>query len=491
MEKNLLLHYLDCRRLPLAQCEEAASLHDALCESAPQFYLHLLADSATDVSHKREILVNVLRNDAAQQVERERILAVLRLMPTREALQVLGVIRDLRINRSRARELVLAYLFGHEQLPEIAAVRRQRLARLLRHVLGERTWSSVRRFLATPTPEGEQFLQREILRYAWNSDVARAREVLCFLAGVPFDPTSDPLVRIMLARKEIDLGKGLPGETLTGLRGIYHRSVPLRWVRQLAAPSVAAIREDGPLTASYKEALSHEVEAPVATAPAHGPFAVLQRALAVFKLPGARVQQEQQVSARRLDVSALLSQEVAALPAVTGRVAVVLDLSGSMAASGERLNHPAALALALTRLLHAQVSDVRFYQTGGSVSLAGDVLPEPQGTADLADAILEAVRDNPQAILVMTDGYENTRQGDAAQIVRGLRKLGCSIPVYQVVPLFTAAEDLSLRRLGEEIPLVPITHEKGVRELLARVLLTTAGEHIAEGELQQLQALLT
>src|SRR5438309_226161 len=115
MKKQLLVEYLDCRRLPLTKHEGAMSLHDALCEAAPQFYVHLLADPATHISHKREILVHVLAPSAASAIERQRILDMLRILPLLEALQILAVIRDLRINRSRARELVLIFLIGHEQ----------------------------------------------------------------------------------------------------------------------------------------------------------------------------------------------------------------------------------------------------------------------------------------------------------------------------------------------------------------------------------------
>src|SRR5262249_8297110 len=148
--------------------------HRALCEAAPDIYLHFLADTLSHFSHKREVLVNLLE----EQIERQRLLEILRRLPADEVLEVLGVIRDRRINRSSARELVLEGLLGHEHLPALAAVRRQRVAHLLRHVLGERTWSSIKRFLAHETPEGELFLQRELLRYAWQGDQARLREVL-------------------------------------------------------------------------------------------------------------------------------------------------------------------------------------------------------------------------------------------------------------------------------------------------------------------------
>jgi hypothetical protein len=448
MDKNILLQYLECRRESFEKWEGAVQVHKALCEVAPDFYLHLLADPLAEVSQKREMLVNLL----GKQVERPRLLEILQRLPASEMLSVLGVIRDQRINRSRARELALACLLGHEQLPTLAATKRQRVAHLLRHVLGERTWSSLKRNLAHETPEGEQFLQREVLRYAWQGDQIRLREVLCFLSGVPFNASQPDLVKILAARQDIGQGQGLPAETLSGLRGIYHPKASLRQVRQLAAPAPLNAHVDGPLTSAYRNAFS---------------------------------------GGQETEVAEPLTKASESLPTINGRVAIVLDLSQSMVSSGERLYHPAALALALTRLLCACISEVRLYQVGGVGSLETNALPEPGGVADVALALLQAAQDDAQVVLLITDGYENLRQGDTAQVVDGLRQLGYGTPIYQVVPVYALAENLTLRRLSENIPLLPIAHEEQVREALARMLLASAGDSLADEELQQLQVLLT
>jgi hypothetical protein len=484
MDKKLLLQYLNYRRFPLADHQEEGSrLHNALCESAPTLYLDLLTDSVAHISHKREILLNVLLTDEFRQMDgRKRVLDLLNTLPVEQGLQIISVISDLRINRRSTRELMLTYLLGHESLPELAAVKRQRLSRLLSHVLGERTWSSVRRFLASSTLEGEQFLRREILRYAWKGDLARTREVLCFLAGVPFNATLPALVRSMSARQDISQGKGLPQETLSGLRGVFHQQVSIKLLRQLAAPAPTTVRADGPLTVAYKDALAKQTT--TEEIEPESPLLGLLKSLR-HRIDGMKKESEQNPG------KAVLELTVKQLPELDRHVAIVLDLSGSMAASGERFNHPVALALALTRLLQACISDLHLFQSGGSVHLDEDTLPQPQGVADLAQTLLEAVRSQPQLILIITDGYENLRQGDTAWVMQGLRKLGYDLPIYQVVPLFTSAEKLELRRLCEEIPLVPIAHEEHVRELLARVLLVSESEQFAIGELQQLQQLLT
>lgn len=491
MKKHLLVEYLDCRRLPFAQREGAVELHSALCEAAPQLYLHLLADPATHISHKREVFMNLLTHASAHDIERQRIERILRTMPILEALQLLTVIRDLRINRSRARELALTFLIGHEQFPDLAAIKRQRLGHLLKHVLGERTWSAVKRALANTTPESEIFLQREVLHYAWNGDSARAREVLCFLAGVPFNPVHTALAKSLAARQDLQNGEGLPAETLLGLRGIFHRKTPLKKIRRLSAPVPTTVRPDGPMAALYKEAYTKFASQSQVTEPEteslDGPFAGLRKAVASLLEQVAA----QQMPVIRLDVSTTLAEAAAPLPLIDASIAIVLDLSASMAAVGERLNHPAALALALTRLLQERVRKVSLHQVGGTTQLTADNLPVPQGVADIAMAIIEATRTNAQTILVITDGYENVRQGDAAQVVRGMQQLGWTIPIYQVVPQFTAAENLGQRLLGENIPAIPLAHEDGIQELLARILLTSESENISGAGMAALEQLLT
>jgi hypothetical protein len=111
----------------------------------------------------------------------------------------------------------------------------------------------------------------------------------------------------------------------------------------------------------------------------------------------------------------------AALPTIDTTLAVVLNLSGSAAASGERAYHPAALGLALTALLRDRVRTVRLHEVGGSERLNGSAVAQPEGETDLATAVLAAAREHPEVILICTDGYENVCQGDTTAVVAGLR----------------------------------------------------------------------
>lgn len=463
MQRQLVFTYLDQRHIPVAQDTSANGFHQRLCTVAPSFAVALLADQHAHISHKRAVLANLLRHSVDTPITRQHIATRLRALPGLEALELIEVVRLQRMNHRRARKLGLDVLIGHGDFSELAATRRQRLIRLLRHLLGERTWSTVCRVLAgDPQHElhislhkGEEFVQG-LLDYAMEGAVAH--EALNFLAGVTLNPAHPTLKKRVAAELDIRQGEGLPRETLFGLRGTHHKAVAASEVRYLAAVQTDQGQRDGSLTALYKR---------------------------VF-IQGNAVAVDQFLQER----DALLRQALAHLPVVPARLAIVLDLSASTASSGERAYHLAALSLAITTLLYACVREVLIQQVGGSMLFEEQPFTLPQGTTDLASAVLNAAQQQPQAILVMTDGYENARQGDTAIVVQAMRQFGLTMPVWQVVPLFAASEDLTRRQLGAELPLLSIEHESAVGALLTRILLTVSNETLSDTQVQIIQDLL-
>lgn len=437
MSKSLVLHYLDVRRTPLERLPEGAELHRALGELAPRFYRHVPGDGDAHLSHRREALLRLL--DAGTPAA--ELADVLRARPAADLLRLFTVFVTRRVNRARARRLGLKLLLNHPELSALVATRRVALERLVRHLLGERAWSAVRRCL-TPGANGtsESLLRRLLWGHIAPERIESVREALCVLADVPVEPYDALLRRRLAARADLGDGEGLPRETLFGLRGTFHHDAPASKVRALAAPP-AERPADGPLTAHYKavwNGVAGDATEPVGVASAQAP------------LPG--------------------------------RVGIVLDLSASMASSGERAYHPAALGLALVRLLQARVEEVTVHPAGGTA--------RPEGVADLATALIEAARARPEVVLVVTDGYDNCRAGDAGDVADGLRRLTPELLVFQVVPRFAPAEDLSRRRLAESVPLLAIDREDGTGELLARVALAGAGETLNSIEMDRITSFL-
>jgi hypothetical protein len=426
LTRSELTQYLLTRRSGVAN----PAIHRRLHETAPAFHVSQLSDPSTRRVHKREILFQALLGGTSEQL----LLSALWALELSEALDVVSVLRDRRRNGRRARRLGLRFLLGHPRFAELAATRRQRTIKLFKHFLGERTWSAIKRAITALDEPSDRFLARELMRHAPEGDRSEVWEALCLLAGQRCATRSPHLARRLSARANLLNGAGLPRETLLGLRGQFHKNVPLPTVATLAAPAPEP-RGPGFLTALHRSALAEH------TTPA-----------AIEKL------------------EARLDEIERTAPAIRGRAAVVLDQSLSMASSGERANYPFALAVALTRLLQARCTQVTVHGTVPGVSpVEAPSFPRPRGVGDLAKAVLAAARTSPQVIFVITDGYENRREGDVAEVVRGVRQLDLGIAVYQVVPLFSTSEDLSHRRLSDSVPLLALEHEDEVVELAAHV----------------------
>jgi hypothetical protein len=165
---------------------------------------------------------------------------------------------------------------------------------------------------------------------------------------------------------------------------------------------------------------------------------------------------------RYLDAAAAL------VPRYPGRLTLVVDRSVSMRGYGERewavRSQAAALELVLGERCERLVT----------------VPVEGAGT-DLAGGVISALAQRPDLVAVVTDGYENTFEGDLARVAATLPRLGVDVPVVVCVATFGHSDDLSLRRLGPAsgagasggLPQRPFWHEADFGPLVLWLLMHT------------------
>ncbi len=144
-------------------------------------------------------------------------------------------------------------------------------------------------------------------------------------------------------------------------------------------------------------------------------------------------------------LEAAIAGSSADLPSLSGRIALILDASASMRGSGEPPYAPIALAVAFERVLQIKCADLRFYTIGGF-----GWPPAPEGPTDFGRALLDALEGAPDLIVILTDGYENLNDGDAARIVATLRTLGLSTPVV------CCCVDLPVVFPAANVPTIPL-----------------------------------
>jgi len=145
-----------------------------------------------------------------------------------------------------------------------------------------------------------------------------------------------------------------------------------------------------------------------------------------------------------------------------GRVAAVLDASGSAAGSRERRNRPLAVALAASALLKAAARQYRAFWTPPHEG--PEVLVRAGGQSALAGPILDALAWSPDLLVVVSDGVDNDPPGGAAEVLRVYRQRldpAGAVEIVHANPVFDAAH-FEPRRL---CPLVPTVGLRDAEDL--------------------------
>jgi hypothetical protein len=120
-----------------------------------------------------------------------------------------------------------------------------------------------------------------------------------------------------------------------------------------------------------------------------------------------------------------------------------------------------ATALALRDMLQ-YTAHARVVHAGGAAGGADAMLVRPSGDTGLAEALLDLLESTPDAIFVVSDGYENRPAGRFAEVVSALRALGNTTPIYHLSPVF-AAEARGVRELCPGlVPTLPVSRPEAL-----------------------------
>jgi hypothetical protein len=150
------------------------------------------------------------------------------------------------------------------------------------------------------------------------------------------------------------------------------------------------------------------------------------------------------------------------LPIFDGQLALVFDASASTRSYGDREFCCLAQSVALKLVLEQCCTNLKVYQVGGSY----DLLPMPVGETDLATAVIDALKGEPDLVAVVSDGYENVYPGDLQRLVASLPQIGVQTPVIFCHSKFTNLDDLELRRPANNLTQLEFWHQDDFEDLL-------------------------
>lgn len=436
------------------------------------FAAALTLDGATDYARQQGMLRLLgATQTGTSTLSSERENCTLRyltetLPPQRMINMYVGLTRQ-RVNTARARKLVLRSVLNSRRLEWWAVKYRSKLAKILRHAWGERMFGILGAILAKPAADRNAkergILDVAISRYL-SGGVRHATVYECvgFIAGAESTVTVPLLKSFTEAKRNLDKGRGLPYEVLEGIRSRYHPQTPNERVLALTAQSLTAGQRKG------MQRKAREQEVAVAFNPAQYTAEELYGyAYTMGMTP------EIQLELKRKAAAAARKMQVR-----YRTLGIVVDGSQSMLGSETQPYRPMAIALALRDVLHAASERTSIVYAGSGTSFVHGLL-QPGGDTSLAEGLAAVLQSQPDAVMLLTDGYENAPAGRVHEVMRVARRLGVRTVVTQMTPVFAAEAD-GIRALSDMIEALPVSSSKGCGSALLKALFASDPAAAAE-----------
>jgi hypothetical protein len=397
-------------------------------------------------------------------------------LPPQRLFKLFVALQQGRVNNRRTRRLILRSILGSGKLAFWAVKYRAKLRAALRHAFGSGIANGVKELTskATLTSDETIRLSRLLEKYLpAKADRDTVYQSLCFILGGQREYTVPLLRALVAARTHLAQGAALPVEVLGGIRSRFHKDTPHSRVLELA--NQAGSITEGQKLAMQRSAARQDVE--LTFDPTRADMARLYVFALEFEMTGA--------IRTALDDKAHKIAEL--LPFRYQRVGIVVDTSASMAGTEQGKNRPLAIALALRDILAASANQATVRATQGMFDANGIV--RPAGDTSLAEALVDVLQDDLDAVYILTDGYENAPAGRVDEVVRALRQLGIATPLYQVTPVL-ASETAGIRLLSPELAPLPVSRPEALGLALVRAALTCDIETGIQGLLNLTRPLL-
>jgi len=448
-----------------------AAIHDAVYGVNRGLYASmLLLPGVTNISMQKGILrlisepypwdLNQCFLSADQ--ENEVIRDLTSQLPITNLLRMFVVIKDQKINNSRSRKMIFNTIIGSKNLSFWSIKYKDKMKTALVHALGQKKSSALRSVLEKApskwTDKEKSFVKKSVDKYADNKAVAR--ECICFILGGKKKTWKVDLISAFYAaRKDFDKGVGLPPEVLEGIRSRFHSSIPAAKVIEKAK----SVMSQGQKMAKQRSAKKAGVE--LEFDPTKQDMVKLY-VYAQEEGGSKEIRKALDEKAKRISLT---------FPMKHYHVGVVVDSSLSMFGSDTQKHRPISIALSMKDVLAASAEKATVVATNGSFDKYGMI--ETSGSTSLADALLEVVETNPDAVYMISDGYENAPAGRVNEVINALRDMDIDTPIFQISPVMSA-ETAGLRSLSDSIEPLPVSKPEGIGLSMIRAA-------ISQGELEQ------
>jgi hypothetical protein len=378
-----------------------------------------------------QIVLNLLATGrdtrpADREEENALITATLAALPVQRVYRIFEALRDQRVNNRRTRAVIRSYISTRDQIIFDAVKYRTRVRIAVTHAHLQ--------FDSGAGPEVGHFLfhgwKNQKFETKLFEDYRQAHYSQKAVYRLPYTVAEG------LAAKH-----GIPrDEFLAGIAERMSANEKLRAMKQTRAAGVD---------------LNIDL----------GRAAITRLAIYIASLsPAERSEREEELH-EALNRSA--ARVIRRTPRKLGRVCAVLDRSHSSSGSSDKRKRPFALALAASYLLRHAADEYRALWTPSLIG--SEVSTHPRGQSDIAHPLLEALRFQPDLVVIVSDGYENSPPGAATQLVRAFRRCvpgGEEVSIVHLNPVFDS-ESYAPKALGPDLPTVGIRSAEDILTMLS------------------------
>jgi hypothetical protein len=427
------------------------AVHEEMFKTDRGLYA-LLSSMGGTMDISRQIATHMLLDNPTMSRDEQASL----LFPEEENILLAGIVSNLPdsrqvklykklrgTNNARTRGVILRTLFGQkpERIEAWAIKYRMKLRDALRHAWGSKYFGGLKKLFREKGwdfdayyERDKTFVHRHILRFATHAktkeDTKAILQSVAYIFGVEGSYTLKGLKAVGEVKAgNIDAGKHLPPEVLEGLRSRYFPDVERTKTVELSKDNASR----------KQKAQMVRQAARVGVKMSFDPNALDAVELYIYAFEMGLTEEIEQA------LNDKAAKAASFMPSRFGKAAIVVDDSSSHKGSREQKLRPLAVTLATRDMLLA-ASDAADVITVSGQEVTKRI-PFAKGDTELATPLLKALEGNPDAVFVISDGYENVEAGLFQATLQKVRQLGIKTPVFHINPVM-AAEAAGVRSLA-------------------------------------------
>ena len=445
------------------QREHIETAHQELMDLDRDLYAMVVSlPGVADLSRQMAV-INLLTKrspdrESNSDYEQAVVSQIVRSLPTQRMLKLFIMIRKAKLNSGAIKRLILTELLNAERLEFWAVKYRTKLRVALTHAWGQRMTSILAKILSKPTvarsTREASIVHKKLTRFA-SGNPSAVEQCVRFIMGQETGLTLTRLVDYRDAKVNFERGASLPVETMEGIRSRYHANRTSAEVLELSKKQ---------LTAGQKIAIQRTAKAAKVDVD-FDPTRYDSVKLYVHAYETGMTEPIQDA------LKANAEKTAKQFPLRYRRIGVLIDASQSMLGVASQAHRPIATALAMRDLLTEVAGQATVLTSHGQASGLGQLI-QTSGDTSMSIELVRLLKDEPEVVFVLTDGYENAPAGRFSQTLAAIAEMGIDTPVIQMSPVL-ASESKGVRTLSPAIAAMPVSRTDALGLGFVKVLLAT------------------